>query len=81
VRITYTHHVKQRMTQRWRGGSQWGNRMVFARAEEHFEQVRLIPASLEAFGLDAGPDGLFLFEQIEGNVPEDYQVRRAIVLA
>ena len=40
-----------------------------------------VPASFETFGLDAGLDGLSLFEQVEGNVPEDREARRVIVLA
>jgi hypothetical protein len=48
---------------------------------ENLEQVRLIPSSLEAFGLNTAFERGFLREQIEGHMAQDGEVLGRVTLA
>jgi hypothetical protein len=48
---------------------------------ENLEQVILLPASLELFGMDTAFGCFLLFEQIESDVAQDSQVFRSLIFA
>ena len=50
-------------------------------SREDFEEVIFLPSGLELFGMDATFGSFLLFEQVEGNVPQDSQVFRSLILA